>query len=229
MNIRIYSYQKNDTNIIRTNIHIGKYSNVRIHSYQIFDISSRFDARGWIFDVWYNRKLKYSWHNKIEVIFLWTLIFVWTIWAIYLLDLLAQTLDFSLEYILIKKRDERISEYICIKKTIRMNIRVYSHQKMIRIWYERIFVPENIRIYSNIRIFATPCSLLTSTDSLLNSTDSLLTSTDSLLTSTDLYWHLLTLYWLFFDVYWLSTNFYWLSSDIYWLSSDIYWPLLTLY
>ena len=27
---------------------------------------------------------------------------------------------------------------------------------MIRIWYERIFVPENIRIYSNIRIFATP-------------------------------------------------------------------------
>ena len=51
MNIRIYSYQKNDTNMIRTNIHIGKYSNVRIHSYQIFDISFRFDARGWIFDV----------------------------------------------------------------------------------------------------------------------------------------------------------------------------------
>ena len=27
---------------------------------------------------------------------------------------------------------------------------------MIRIWYERIFASENIRIYSNIRIFATP-------------------------------------------------------------------------
>ena len=102
MNIRIYSYQKNDTNMIRTNIHIGKYSNVRIHSYKIFDISFRLDARGWIFDVWYNRKLKHSWHNKIEVIFLWTLIFVWTIWVIYLLDLLAQMLDFSLEYIWIK-------------------------------------------------------------------------------------------------------------------------------
>ena len=64
MNIRIYSYQKsntneypnifvseNDMNMIRTNIHIGKYSNVRIHLYLIFDISSRFDARGWIFDV----------------------------------------------------------------------------------------------------------------------------------------------------------------------------------
>ena len=63
-NIRIYSYQKsntneypnifvseNDTNMIQTNIHIGKYSNVQIHSYQIFDISFRFDARGWIFDV----------------------------------------------------------------------------------------------------------------------------------------------------------------------------------
>ena len=30
MNIRIYSYQKNDTNMIRTNIRIGKYSNIRI-------------------------------------------------------------------------------------------------------------------------------------------------------------------------------------------------------
>ena len=38
MNIRIYLYQKNDTNMIRTNIHIGKYSNIRIHSYQIFDV-----------------------------------------------------------------------------------------------------------------------------------------------------------------------------------------------
>ena len=36
----------------------------------------------------------------------------------------------------------RISEYIRIKK-------------MIRIWYEQIFVSENIRINSNIRIFAT--------------------------------------------------------------------------
>ena len=154
MNIRIYSYQKNDTNMMRTNIHIGKYSNVRIHSYQIFDISFRFDARGWIFDVWYNRKLKHSWHNKIEVIFLWTLIFVWTIWAIYLLDLLAQTLDFSLEYIRIKKRYERISEYIRIKKMIRTNIRIYSHQRndtnMIRMnirtgKYSNIFEYPNIR------------------------------------------------------------------------------------
>ena len=134
MNIRIYSYQKNDTNMMQTNIHIGKYSNVRIHSYQIFDISFRFDARGWIFDVWYNRKLKHSWHNKIEVIFLWTLIFVWTIWAIYLLDLLAQTLDFSLEYIRIKKRYERISEYIRIKKIIRTNIRIYSYQQNLYEW-----------------------------------------------------------------------------------------------
>ena len=58
-NTRIYSYRKNDTNMIRTNIRIGKYSNVRIHSYKIFDISFRFDARCWIFDVWYNRKLKH--------------------------------------------------------------------------------------------------------------------------------------------------------------------------
>ena len=55
-NIWIYSHQKNDTNMIRTNIRIGKYSNVRIHTYQIFDISFRFDARCWIFDVWYNIK-----------------------------------------------------------------------------------------------------------------------------------------------------------------------------
>ena len=38
---------------------------------------------------------------------------------------------------------KRISEYIGIKK-------------MIRIWYKRIFVSENIWIYSNIRIFVTP-------------------------------------------------------------------------
>ena len=119
--------------MIRTNIHIGKYSNVRIHLYKIFDVSFRLDARDWIFDVWYNRKLKHSWHNKMEVIFLWTLIFVWTIWAIYLLDLLAQTLDFSLEY-------------IRIKKTIRTNIRIYSYQKMIRM---------NIRIYSYQKIIPT--------------------------------------------------------------------------
>ena len=105
----------------------------------------------------------------MEVIFLWILICEWTIWAIYLLDLLAHTLDFSLEY--------------SYQKTIRTNIRIYSYQnndtneypnmfvskkwyewiseyifikKMIRIWYERIFVSENIRIYSNIRIFVTP-------------------------------------------------------------------------
>ena len=76
---------------------------------------------------------------KMEVIFLWTLIFVWTIWAIYLLDLLAQTLDFSLEYIRIKKRYERISEYIRIKKMIRTNIRIYSYQKNNTNEYPNIF------------------------------------------------------------------------------------------
>ena len=38
-----------------------------------------FDVRCWIFDVWYKRNLKHSWHNKGEVIFLWILICVWTI------------------------------------------------------------------------------------------------------------------------------------------------------
>ena len=78
-NIRIYSYQTNDTNMIRTNICIGKYSNIRIYSYQIFDVGVIFDVRCWIFDVWYNRNLKHSWHNKGEVICLWILICVWTI------------------------------------------------------------------------------------------------------------------------------------------------------
>ena len=178
MNIRICSYQKDDTNEY-PNIFvskkqyewISKYIRIKkmiriwyerilisehIRMYKIFDISFRLDARGWIFDVWYNRKLKHSWHNKIEVIFLWTLIFVWTIWAIYLLDLLAQTLDFSLEYIRIKKRYERISEYIRIKKMIRTNIRIYLYQKDdtndIRIYsyqksntneYPNIFVSKN--------------------------------------------------------------------------------------
>ena len=72
---------------------------------------------------------------------------------------------------------EWIFEYIFFQKTIRMNIRIYSYQKndtneypnifvskkwyeriseyirikqMIRIWYERIFVSENIRIYEYI-------------------------------------------------------------------------------
>ena len=76
-------------------------------------------------------------------------------------------------------RYERIFEYIYIQKTIRTNIRIYSYQKndtneypnifvskkqyeriseyirirkMIRIWYERIFVSENIRMYEYIRI-----------------------------------------------------------------------------
>ena len=47
-----------------------------------------------------------------------------------------------------KKWYERIYEYIRIKKRI-------------RIWYERIFVAENIRIYSNIRIFVTLCIVIT--------------------------------------------------------------------
>ena len=152
---------ENDMNMIRTNIHIGKYSNVRIYSYQIFDISFRFDARGWIFDVWYNRKLKHSWHSKMEEIFLWTLIFVWTIWAIYLLDLLVQMLDFSLEYIRIKRRYERISEYICIKKMIRTNIRIYSYKKNNTNEYLNIFASKkwyeyDTNEYSDRKIFEYP-------------------------------------------------------------------------
>ena len=109
----------------------------------------------------------------MEVIFLWILICEWTIWAIYLLDLLAHTLDFSLEYsyqktirtniriysyqnndtneypniFASKKWYERISEYIRIKKTIRMNIRIYSHQKN-----DTNMIRTNIRTgkYSNI-------------------------------------------------------------------------------
>ena len=58
---------------------------------------------------------------------------------------------------------ERIFEYIFIPKTIRMNnricsyqkiirtnIRIYLYQKKMRIWYERIFLSENIRIYIRI-------------------------------------------------------------------------------
>ena len=44
-----------------------------------------------------------------------------------------------------KKWYERIYEYIRIKKRI-------------RIWYERIFVADNIWIYSNMQIFVTLCS-----------------------------------------------------------------------
>ena len=57
-----------------------------------------------------------------------------------------------------KKWYKLISEYICIKKMIRTNIRIYSYKKNdTNIWYERIFVSENIQIYLNIRIFVTPC------------------------------------------------------------------------
>ena len=38
----------------------------------------------------------------------------------------------------------RIYSYI---KIIRTNIRIYLYQKKMRIWYERIFLSENIRIY----------------------------------------------------------------------------------
>ena len=38
MNIRIYSYKKNDMNMIQTNICIGKYLNIQIYSYQIFAV-----------------------------------------------------------------------------------------------------------------------------------------------------------------------------------------------
>ena len=65
-----------------------------------------------------------------------------------------------------KKRYERISEYIRIKKMIRTNIRIYSYQKNNTNEYLNIFASKNdtnmirmnIRIgkYSNIRIFATP-------------------------------------------------------------------------
>ena len=61
-------------------------------------------------------------------------IIVWRIWNF-------DTNEYPNIFVL-KKQYERMSEYICIKKRI-------------RIWYERIFVAENIRIYSNIRIFNT--------------------------------------------------------------------------
>ena len=85
-NIRIYSYQKNDTNMIRTNIRIGKYSNI-----------------------------------------------------------------FEYPNIRIKKQYERISEYICIKKMIRTNIRIYSYKKN-----DTNMIRTNIpnRKYSNIRIYS---------------------------------------------------------------------------
>ena len=63
-----------------------------------------------------------------------------------------------------KKQYERISEYICIKNMIQIwyerifvseNIWIYEYiciQKIIRIWYERIFVSENIWMYEYIRI-----------------------------------------------------------------------------
>ena len=100
-------------------------------------------------------------------------------------DLAHDVMDMDQGVANINFRYERIFEYIYIQKTIRTNIRIYSYQKndtneypnifvskkqyeriseyirikkMIRIWYERIFVSENIRIYSNIRIFATPWS-----------------------------------------------------------------------
>ena len=39
MNIRIYSYQKNYTNMIRMNLRIGNYLNMRIYLYQIFYVT----------------------------------------------------------------------------------------------------------------------------------------------------------------------------------------------
>ena len=145
MNIRIYSYKKKQYEWISEYIRIKEMiriwyeriftlENIRMYKYIVsnFWYYFRFDGRSWIFDVWYNRKLKHSRYNKGEVLFLCIIICVWTIWAIYLLNLLAQTLDFSLEYIRIKKRYERISEYICIKKMIRTNIRIYLYQKTLR-------------------------------------------------------------------------------------------------
>ena len=113
-NIRIYSYQQNDMNKYPNIFVSNKWYEYDTNEYlyrkifectntfvSIFYIGVRFDVICWIFVVWYNKK--HSWHNKMEVICLWILICVWTIWAIYLLDLLAHTLDFSLEYVRIKK------------------------------------------------------------------------------------------------------------------------------
>ena len=84
------------------------------------------------------------------------------------MDFLALRLDFSLEYIRIKKRYELISQYICIRKTIRSNIQICIYQKIIRtniqIWlYQKnhtnmIQTNISIRKYSNIQIFVTPWS-----------------------------------------------------------------------
>ena len=90
----------------------------------------RFDVRCWIFEVWYNRKLKHSWHNKREVSFLCILIFEWTIWLIKLLDFLVPRLDFS-------------SGLYSYQKTIWTNIRIYLYQKNDTNEYPNIFVSKN--------------------------------------------------------------------------------------
>ena len=124
----------------------------------------RFDFTCWILDVWYNRKFKHSWHNKGKVNFLCILIFMWTIWAISLVDFLAHRLDFSQiysykkqykwisEYIHIKKRYEWIFKYIRVKKLYKLiseYVRMKNDTHMIR---------TNIRMgkYFNIRILVTP-------------------------------------------------------------------------
>ena len=147
-NIRIYSYQQNDMNEYPNIFVSNKWYEYDTNEYlyrkifectntfvSIFYIGVRFDVICWIFVVWYNKK--HSWHNKMEVICLWILICVWTI-----LDLLVHTLDFSLEYIRIKKRYERISEYIRIKNDTNEYPNNYVSKKQ----YEYICIKKMIRI-----------------------------------------------------------------------------------
>ena len=59
MNIQIYLYQKNYTNMIRTNIHIRKYEYIGI---TFSMLGFRFDVRCWIFC--YSYKKQYEWISE---------------------------------------------------------------------------------------------------------------------------------------------------------------------
>ena len=89
---------------------IGIYEYLRIKIFML-------GFRCWIWDVWYNRKLKLTQHNKGKLNFLCILKFVWTIWAISLLDFLVHRLDFFSD----------IFVSYSYQKTIQMNIRIYIY------------------------------------------------------------------------------------------------------
>ena len=138
--------------MIRTNIHGGKYSNIfeypniqhtMVWKYDTNEYLNIFGSKKWYERIYEYIRIKKRiriWYERIfgaENIRIYSNIRIFnTLWY--------EKYDTN-EYPNIfgsKKWYERIYEYIRIKKRI-------------RIWYERIFVAENIRIYSNIRIFVT--------------------------------------------------------------------------